>query len=73
MKFLVPQFSYFLSEIRRPKRNLGAFRTYLIFLVRDRPPLLLPSSRSSWILGGARSILLTGLYWTLNDIARQMS
>ncbi len=64
MKFLVSQFSYFLSD-RQARRNLSSLRTYLIFLfaivalysvlfhvVMD----IFENQQHSW---------LTGLYWTL--------
>jgi len=63
MKFLVSQFSYFLSD-PQAKRNLGAFRTYLIFLVAI---VLLYSFffHVVMIWEGQEHSWLTGLYWTL--------
>lgn len=63
MKFLASQFSYFLSD-RQAKRNMGALRTYLLFLLGI---VLLYSALFHFVmlLEGQRHSWLTGLYWTL--------
>lgn len=64
MKFLVSQFTYFLSD-RQARRNLGALRTYLFFLLGiillysvlfHIVMELFENQNHSW---------MTGLYWTL--------
>ncbi len=63
MKFLVSQFSYFLSD-RQARRNLGALRAYLLFLFA----IILAYSvlfHFVMILEGQEHSWLTGLYWTL--------
>lgn len=63
MKFLVSQFSYFLSD-RQARRNLGALRTYVFFLVGI---VALYSVLFHFVMlaEGERHSWLTGLYWTL--------
>jgi Trk K+ transport system NAD-binding subunit len=63
MKFLVSQFTYFLSD-PQARRNIGALRTYLLFLLAI---VLLYSVLFHFIslLEGQEHSWLTGLYWTL--------
>jgi Trk K+ transport system NAD-binding subunit len=63
VKFLVSQFSYFISD-RQSRRNLGALRAYLLFLVGI---ILLYSVLFHFvmILEDQQHSWLTGFYWTL--------
>jgi Trk K+ transport system NAD-binding subunit len=64
MKFLVSQFSYFVND-PKAKRNLGALRTYLYFLVAI---ILLYSVLFHIVMEvfeNQQHSWLTGLYWTL--------
>jgi len=63
MKFLVSQFSYFLSD-KQARRNLSAFRTYLLFLVGI---IVLYSVLFHLVMvyEGQEHSWMTGFYWTL--------
>jgi Trk K+ transport system NAD-binding subunit len=64
MKFLVSQFSYFLDD-PQAKRNIGALRTYLYFLLGI---ILLYSALFHIVMDvfeNEQHSWLTGLYWTL--------
>lgn len=64
MKFLVSQFSYFLSD-RQARRNLSSLRTYLYFLFGI---IALYSVLFHVLMDkveGQQHTWLTGLYWTL--------
>ncbi len=63
MKFLVSQFSYFLSD-KQARRNLGALRTYLLFLVGI---IVLYSVLFHVVMvyEGQQHSWMTGFYWTL--------
>ena len=63
MKFLVSQFSYFLKD-RQARRNLGALRTYLLFLVGI---IVLYSVlfHAVMVYEGQDHSWMTGFYWTL--------
>lgn len=63
MKFLVSQFSHFLSD-KQARKNLGALRTYLLFLVAI---IVLYSVLFHVVMvwEGQEHSWLTGFYWTL--------
>jgi voltage-gated potassium channel len=63
VKFIASQFAYFLSD-PQAKRNLGALRAYLLFLLAV---VLLHSTVFHFIslMEGQEHSWLTGLYWTL--------
>ena len=64
MKFLVSQFSYFLSD-PQAKRNLGALRTYLYFLLGIIVLYSVLFHVLMEIFENQQHSWLTGLYWTL--------
>lgn len=64
MKFLVSQFSYFLSD-PQARRNLGALRTYLYFLIGIIVLYTVLFHVLMVTVEGQEHSWLTGLYWTL--------
>jgi voltage-gated potassium channel len=64
MKFLASQFTYFLSD-RQARRNLGALRTYLYFLVGIVATYSVIFHLLMEFVEQQEHSWLTGLYWTL--------
>lgn len=64
MKFLVSQFTYFLSD-RQARRNLGALRTYLYFLFGIIALYSVLFHVLMAVFEEQEHSWLTGLYWTL--------
>jgi len=64
MKFLVSQFSYFLSD-PQAKRNLSALRTYLLFLLGLMVVYTVVFHVLMLTVEGQRHSWLTGFYWTM--------